>query len=508
MEKKNESPVRVASASGAGTGLVAGSSGAGTGCVAGSSGADAVHVAAEAQADSARANHIAEGAAATATCDAPFAEAAEDAPSAEPAGAPLGNGSLRAFAALAVAQVVSLFGNAVLRFALPLYVLNLTGSSAVMGAVTACAWAPYIVLAPIGGVVADRVRKRRIMAALDLTMAAVCAAYLLLYGVADIVGISVAALVALYAVQSVYQPTVQASVPALVEPRLLQRATAIVSQISMLASLVGPVLGGLLFGTFGIEPVVAVSGALFVLSAALIAAVVRVPFAPLPRRAGVLRTVAGDLADALAFLRTGHPVIFRMILLATAFNLVLSAFVVIGAPVVITQVLGLSNQLMGFAEGALALGGLAGGIVAGALSGRLDLRRSPGVLAAGACSLLFVAAACAFPLPPLGSYALVVVGLFLTMACCTLFSVQAVAFVQARTPGTLIGKVMALVVGLSNCAAPVGQLVYGGMLDAFRSEVAVVTACVVAVSLALALAVRTVLKTGLRPEDCGRAESR
>ena len=425
-------------------------------------------------------------------------QAAEEAIAAEDRSARAGKGGLTsAFWALAAAQVVSLFGNAALRFALPLHVLGVTGSSAMMGVVTACAWAPYIVLAPIGGVAADRIRKRLIMAALDAVMAFVCAAYLLLSGTADVVGLAVAALVALYAVQSIYQPTVQASVPALVERAAIQRGTAVVSQVSMLSSLVGPVLGGLLFGVFGIGPVVAVSGALFAASAVLVTIAVRVPFAPLPRDAGILRTVTEDLAAALRFLREGRPVIFRMILLATAFNLALSSFVVIGAPVVVTQVLGLSAQLMGLAEGALALGGLTGGIVAGALTGRLGLSSSPAVLTAGSLALLLVAAACAAPLPPLVSYALVVASLFLTMACCTLFSVQAVAFVQGETPKGLIGKVMALVMALANCATPVGALAYGWLLDALRGDIPIVVAGVVAVSLILSLAVRSVIQKGL-----------
>ena len=425
-----------------------------------------------------------------------LARAAGEAVGAEGRNRGAGKGGLTgAFWALAAAQVVSLFGNAVLRFALPLHVLGVTGSSAVMGVVTACAWVPYIVLAPIGGVAADRIRKRLIMAALDAAMAATCAAYLLLSGTADVVGLAVAALVALYAVQSIYQPTVQASVPALVGRAAIQRGTAVVSQVSMLSSLVGPVLGGLLFGVFGIGPVVAVSGILFAASAVLVTVAVRVPFAPLPRDAGVMRTVAEDLAAALRFLREGHPAIFRMILLATAFNLVLSSFVVIGAPVVVTQVLGLS------AQGALALGGLTGGIVAGTLAGRLGLSSSPAVLAAGSLSLLLIAAACALPLPPAGSYSLVVAGLFLTMACCTLFSVQAVAFVQGETPGGLIGKVMALVMALANCATPVGALAYGWLLDVFRSGVPVVVLGVVIASLALSFAVHAVVRKGLKGDE-------
>lgn len=347
-------------------------------------------------------------------------QAAEEAIAAENRNGGAGKGGLTgAFWTLAAAQVVSLFGNAVLRFALPLHVLNVTGSSVAMGVVTACAWVPYIVLAPIGGVAADRIRKRLIMAALDTVMAFVCAAYLLLSGTVDVVGLAVAALVALYAVQSIYQPTVQASVPVLVERTAIQRGTAVVSQVSMLSSLVGPVLGGLLFGMFGIGPVVAASGTLFATSAV----------------------------------------------------------------------------------GALALGGLAGGIVAGALADRLGLSSSPAVLAAGSLALLLVAAACAAPLPPMGSYSLVVVELFLAMACCTLFSVQAVAFVQGETSKSLIGKVMALVMALANCATPVGALVYGWLLDAFRDDISVVVVGVVVISLILSLAVRSVIRKGLTNDE-------
>ena len=144
----------------------------------------------------------------------------------------------KAFWALIGAQVISLFGNTVLRFA------------ALMGMVIACSWIPYIALAPIGGVAADRVPKRIVMAVLDGIMALVCLCYLLFLQLFDVVTLSVVSLMILYAVQSVYQPTVQASVPALVVPESIQKATALVSQVSMLSGIIGPVVGGLVFGQF------------------------------------------------------------------------------------------------------------------------------------------------------------------------------------------------------------------------------------------------------------------
>lgn len=412
----------------------------------------------------------------------------------------------RSFVSLVIVQIASLFGSAVLRFALPLYVLDLTESATLMAAVTAAAWLPYIVLTPIGGVAADRVNKKRIMAVLDAIMAATCVVYLGLEGAIDLVGLSVFALVVLYAAQSVYQPTVQAAVPFLVPRQGVVRATAVVSQISALSGLVGPVVGGLVFGLFGIGPVVAVSGVAFALSAVLIVTTVRIPHDAVERSdAGVIRTVLGDISESLSFLRRDRPVILKAIFLAAGINLTLTALILVGTPVIVTQVLGLPNQYMGFAEGALALGGLAGGIAVGALASRLKIERAPLLLLLATLALVPVAAVLGVPMDPLVAYGVLVVSLFASMACATMFSIQAVSFVQMETPGHLVGKVIALMMSLANCAQPVGQLVYGGLFDALRADLVPVVLGTAAVSFAIGLATWRVLGRGLRDVEPERS---
>lgn len=412
----------------------------------------------------------------------------------------------RSFVSLVIVQIASLFGSAVLRFALPLYVLDLTESATLMAAVTAAAWLPYIVLTPIGGVAADRVNKKRIMAVLDAIMAATCVVYLGLEGAIDLVGLSVFALVVLYAAQSVYQPTVQAAVPFLVPRQGVVRATAVVSQISALSGLVGPVVGGLVFGLFGIGPVVAVSGVAFALSAVLIVATVRIPHDAVERSdAGVIRTVLGDISESLSFLRHDRPVILKAIFLAAGINLTLTALILVGTPVVVTQVLGLPNQYMGFAEGALALGGLAGGIAVGALASRLKIERAPLLLLLATLALVPVVAVLGVPMDPLVAYGVLVASLFASMACATMFSIQAVSFVQMETPGHLVGKVIALMMSLANCAQPVGQLVYGGLFDALRADLVPVVLGTAAVSFVIGLATWLVLGRGLRDAEPERS---
>ena len=171
------------------------------------------------------------------------------------------------FTLVVIGQIISLFGNAALRFALPLYLLNLTGSSALYGTVTACAFIPSILLSPVGGIVADRVNKRNIMVILDFFTAAVILVFSLLMDTANLIVLLTATMMILYGIAGAYQPSVQASIPALVRPEHVMAANSVINTISSFSSLTGPVLGGILYSTYGLRPVLWVCMICFVLSA-------------------------------------------------------------------------------------------------------------------------------------------------------------------------------------------------------------------------------------------------
>lgn len=61
----------------------------------------------------------------------------------------------RDFTMVVIGQIISLFGNGILRFALPLYLLMETESSALFGMVTACSFIPMVIFSFFGGVIAD-----------------------------------------------------------------------------------------------------------------------------------------------------------------------------------------------------------------------------------------------------------------------------------------------------------------------------------------------------------------
>ena len=147
------------------------------------------------------------------------------------------------FILIVVGQIISLFGNAILRFALPLYLLNETNSAILFGLVSACSFIPMILLSPVGGMIADRVNKRNIMVILDFLTAAITLLFTIYFDKMNLTVIILIMLTLLYGIQAAYQPAVQSSIPLLVSKENLIRGNAIINLISSLASLIGPVAG-------------------------------------------------------------------------------------------------------------------------------------------------------------------------------------------------------------------------------------------------------------------------
>ena len=396
------------------------------------------------------------------------------------------------FTLVVIGQIISLFGNAAIRFALPLYLLNQTGSSALYGTVTACAFIPAILLSPVGGVVADRVNKRNIMVTLDFFTAGVITVFSLLMGMADLVLLTTVVLMLLYGISGAYQPSVQASIPVLVTPKHSMAANSVVNTISSFASLMGPVLGGILYSTYGLKPVLRVCTACFVLSAVM-EIFIKIPFTAPQSGGGIWQMVKGDFAESIRFIRKEKPIIGKALLVVCGINLFLSSMLMVGLPYMVTEVLyldgALANKLYGFAEGALAAGGLAGGISAGVFAKQLSIQKAGNLIIASAVSVFPAGLALLVFSSGMLNYIILTVCCFCIMLFSTVFAVQMLSFFQTETPQNLVGKVIAVILAVSMCGQPLGNVVYGILFEICRGyEFAVI---LFAGAISLVIAVRT-----------------
>lgn len=401
------------------------------------------------------------------------------------------------FTLIIIGQIISLFGNQILRFALPLYLLNQTGSASLFGLVSACSFIPMIILAPVGGIIADRVNKRNIMVILDFTTAGLTLLFTILLGKLDLIGLILVMLVFLYGIQGAYQPAVQASIPALMSNDNLMKGNAAINLVSSLAGLIGPVIGGAVYGFWGLYPVLYASIGCFALSA-IMEIFIHIPFVRQKKEENIFKMGFQDLKESFVYIRKEQPSIWKITLILCSYNLLLSALVIISLPVMITQMLGFSelkgNQLYGYAQGALAAGSLIGGLTAGILSKRLKPKNTYLSLILCAAALPVIGLGFVLELSPMTTYFLIVAGCFLMMTISATMSIQMMSYLQILSPVHMLGKIISCAMCICMCATPLGQAVYGILLDQFQNQIFIILLSVFVISSIIAIYNRKVFE--------------
>lgn len=417
-------------------------------------------------------------------------------------GTMVGKSDRRTFALILLAQFCSLLGQEVLQFVLPLYLLDVTGSGTRFGLAIACGFVPYTLLSPIGGVLADRTRKRGIMMGVNAALVAVLLVFLALKDVGDPFALVVFATMASFVAQALYQPSIQSTVPFVLAAPDVPRGVALVSQIGSLTTLSGPVVGAAVYGAVGLVPVVLISLAAFAVSGAVVALAVRFPCEPASWEGGALAMVRDDLAEAVRYLRD-KPLLLGGMATATFVNVSAGALISVGTVYVVTITLGLPAAYASFAQMAMGAGSLVGHSLLAIAPRRFSLRRSApyvGGIAAAMGVAAWVLSPAAFMAPMVVFLVLTASYAFATMSGGLMGSCM-LAELQAGAPSALVGKLIALFMTLVNCATPLGQAVFGVLFD-------VLPAWTIALATALELAVVAgAWRRFLRRRQAGRVRS-
>lgn len=377
----------------------------------------------------------------------------------------------RNFTLMVIGQVLSLFANNILHFALSLYILDLTGSGVAFGTITAISMAPTILFMPFGGVLADRVNRKKIMVGMDIiTGIVVLSAYFPLFTSASIPVIAII-LILLSIIEAFYTPCVQASVPVLQGPDNLVKANAIVNQIGLTANIVGAILGGVLYGFCGIKPIMSFSIVVFWASAFMEVFIIMPHIRNKSASSGLLNIIKADFKECTQFITHEQPNILRLMPAIAILNFTVTAMLTVGAPYIIRILLNLSSQLYGLSIGLISGAGVLGGLIAILLTRKIKVK-----------SLYLILILNGFCFVPLGVgfilgvnycllYILTTVCLMISEICASIFSIFVVSAIEHKTPVHLLGKVMAFITTFSICIEPVGRAVYGGLFDVFHNDV-------------------------------------
>ena len=379
----------------------------------------------------------------------------------------------RDFGLLWAGGLISETGDWFLLVGLPVWVLQVTGSSLVTATVFLVGLLPGLVVGPLAGVLVDRWDRRRTLVAVSLAQAAFLLPLLAVDG-RDRLWVVYLVMAVEASLAQLNDPARNALVPALVSRDDLVGANALIGLNGNLARLAGSPLGGILVEVAGLPGLVIGDAASFLLGAALIALVHphagrepdrqadRAPEAVHssgtdPRRAGVV----GEWVDGLRV--TLGDRVLRWGLVVNGLAGVAQGIFTVLFVLFVTRVLGGDGADVGLLRGVQAIGGLLGGVVVVGLARRLEAGRLLGV------SLLVFAAIdlAIWNGPALTTDSWLYLGLFVAAGIPGIGVLTGLtSLVQERTAEAYLGRVFATYLGSFSGLMALGMLLAGLLGDA------------------------------------------
>jgi MFS family permease len=362
------------------------------------------------------------------------------------------------FAALAVpnyrrylsGQAISMIGTWMQMTAQSWLVFTLTHSSTALGVVVALQTLPVLLLGPYGGVIADRVNKRRLMIALQTAMGvqALALGLLTISGVVHVWEIGL--LAALLGLNNAFEnPARQSFMMELVGPEHLRNAVSLNSVLVNVARAIGPAIAGILITTVG-------DGVCFLANAGSFVAVVvslatmdstqLSPATPTGRHHGQLR-------EGLRYVRSTPALAVPLVMMAVAGCLTYEFQVTL--PVMAGRGLRVGATGFGFMTAAIGVGAVVGGLLVAA-RGTTGLR--PLVVAALGFSAALGLATLAPNLP------LELMALGLAGAGSISFMATGNSTLQLNAAPEMRGRVMSLWFVAFQGSTPIGAPLVGAMM--------------------------------------------
>ncbi len=362
------------------------------------------------------------------------------------------------FAALAIpnyrrytaGQSVSLIGTWMQMAAQSWLVLTLTGSATTLGVIVALQTLPVLLLGPYGGVIADRVDKRRLMVALQIAMGIQA----LVLGVLTVTGAvrlwEIGALAALLGLNNAFEnPARQSFMLEMVGAESLRNAVSLNSVLVNVARVIGPAAAGVLIATVGEGVCFLVNAASFIAVVASLATLDRsqiFPSTPSGREPGQLR-------EGLRYVKSTPELGVPLLMMALAGCLAYEFQVTL--PVMARQGLHAGATGYGFMTAAMGVGAVVGGLFVAA-KGRTGLPTL--VAAATAFGVVLVFAGLAPSLP------VELLALALAGGASISFMATGNSTLQLNAAPSMRGRVMSLWFVAFQGSTPIGGPIVGWVM--------------------------------------------
>jgi MFS family permease len=350
-------------------------------------------------------------------------------------------------------QLVSQIGTWLQNAAQAWLILDLTHSAEAVGVLSFFLYLPYAIFGLIGGAMADRWDRQRVLVVTQ-TLMAICAAalaavaYLHVDSVVAIDGIALAR----GTIMAFNNPTRQAMMIQLVGRSELPNAIALNASLNNATRIVGPALAGVLIASVGVGACFALNAISFVPVIVALAVMRPADFFATGNRA---RTpLLQSIRDGLVYARRTKTVAVVLSMLFVISTVSINFNVVL--PVLARNTMHGNAQTYGFIAAMFGLGAFAGAITA-ASRARVSRSLLLGAAAGFGVAQLWVATQ--------QSLAGVSLALFATGVCYTLYTASSNTIVQLAVPAHMQGRIAGLYNYMFLASGPLGSLLAGWLAE-------------------------------------------
>jgi len=364
----------------------------------------------------------------------------------------------------AIGRFISQLGWAVQDVALPLYVLDVTKSGAMMSIFLIAELVPRLALSPIAGVVGDRYNRKALMVWLDIARG------VLLFGVIAFGLLNLKTLLIVQVLMSImgafFASATGAMFADLVEKDELTRATSTVQTLGIIARIAGPLLGGIIYAFGGIKLALLINAVSF-FGSGLFEMFIHYEWKT--KELKDISEIKEDLLEGLRFIKTKRALMILMSY-ALLINFLFNPIGTVVLPYVFRVQIGFSAQQFGALQTAIMVGMLLGNTLIMAKLGNKAETLLFKVLFMELALLLVITLLCS-PFISLEVWTLFVVFIAIDVLLGilnALVNVPISAKLQKMVPSELRGRVFSVFEMLAMGTTPIGMAIVGVFLESLR----------------------------------------
>lgn len=374
------------------------------------------------------------------------------------------------FMLLFIGKLFSQLGDVIYNMAIGWYILTITNSAVEMSMYMALGTIIYVFAGPLGGVIADRMDRKKLIVWMDFIRGIVVSLIgLLMYFNVQSIWLFYVASVVLSICGAVFVPASNAIIPNIVKDSDLTKANSMGASVQGVSSIVGLIAGGILYAILGIKNIFILNAISYIICGILelfiSIQVIEKPLADKPVKKHFIK----ELIETYVFIKSKKG-FYILMWFGTLINFILVPLFAIFVPYIFNQILKVSTIQYSYVGVASALGFILGAALVSFLPPRdkINLYFRGGM--AGFCILLFslyLGIRCYYGNIISGNVLIIlIVIIFLLLGISnSIMNIPVSVVMQRIIPNEMLGRTSALVNTLIMCSMPLGIIIGGIVTD-------------------------------------------